>query len=228
MARYTLRIPNNDYTPSFISKDGGYDQPAFAGSKSLFTRLGSLLILLHHQYSNQHCQSHFLLKSVISYDYLKDTVELSQRFGRARQKDSSLTLMSERKDRPLSALKDVKVRQERIIKQYQPFAEKHISQARKQSQADRERAAFSLLMDTVKCERNALEVLKIYAAKTKAVVKETLMDLESDKHFTCKYEYTSLTRTVAGMGKETTKQQARNASALGILTQLREMKNSSA
>jgi len=170
----------------------------------------------------------FLLKSVISYDYLKDTVELSQRFGRARQKDSSLTLMSERKDRPLSALKDVKVRQERIIKQYQPFAEKHISQARKQSQADRERAAFSVLAGIAKCELNALEVLKIYAAKTKAVVKETLMDLGPDKHFTCKYEYASLTRTVAGMGTETTKQQARNVAALNILTQLREMYNSSA
>jgi ERCC4-related helicase len=35
---------------------------------------------------------------VISYDYLKDTVELSQRFGRARQKTSSLTLMAERKE----------------------------------------------------------------------------------------------------------------------------------
>ncbi|KAL3826330.1 hypothetical protein ACHAXA_003654 [Cyclostephanos tholiformis] len=52
---------------------------------------------------------------VVSYDHLKDTVELCQCFGRARQKTSSLALMSERKDRPLAALKDVQRRQESII-----------------------------------------------------------------------------------------------------------------
>eukprot|EP01082_Thalassiosira_pseudonana_P009278 g8229.t1 g8229 contig29:45842-48019(-) len=57
---------------------------------------------------------------VISYDELKDTVELCQRFGRARQKTSCLTLMSERKDRPLTDLKDVKQHQDTIIKDFDP------------------------------------------------------------------------------------------------------------
>lgn len=160
---------------------------------------------------------------VISYDYLKDTVELSQRFGRARRKESSLTLMSERKDRPLYALKDVKVRQESIIKEYNPSMNKQVSNARRQSQKDRERAAFSVLMDEAKCKRCPLEVLKVYAAKTKAMAKEVSMDLGPDKMFTCKYVYESLTRTVEGIGENSTKQQARNKSALTILMKLQKM-----
>ena len=137
---------------------------------------------------------------VISYDYLKDTVELSQRFGRGRQKDSSLTLMSERKDRPLSALKDVKLRQESIIKDFNPKANK-VSFARQQSQIDRERAAFSVLNDVKRCERSPLEVLNMYSAKTKAVSKIESMEQGPDKIFRCKHVYSSLFRTVEGSGE---------------------------
>jgi len=160
---------------------------------------------------------------VISYDYLKDTVELSQRFGRARQKTSSLTLMSERKDRPLSALKDVKMRQESIIKEFNPAMNKQVSQARQQSQVDRERASFSILMDTARCERSSVEVLNVYAAKTKAVSKIESMDSSPDKIFRCTWLYSSLTRDVDGRGEGTTKKQAQQQSALSILNKLQEM-----
>ena len=160
---------------------------------------------------------------VISYDYLKDTVELSQRFGRARQLKSSLTLMSERKDRPLTALKDVKMRQESIIKDFKPTDNKKFNLARQQSQVDRERAAFSVLNDTVRCERSPLEVLHMYAAKTKATATIESMDLCPDKIFRCKTVYSSLNRVVDGVGEGSTKKQAQHRSARIILSKLHKM-----
>lgn len=160
---------------------------------------------------------------VISYDYLKDTVELSQRFGRARQKTSSLTLMSERRDRPLSALKDVKMIQEGIIQDFDPAKNKQISLSRQQSQNDRERAAFSTLLDTAKCERSPLEVLNIYAAKTKATANIESIQSGPDKIFRCEIVYRSLNRTVDGKGEGTTKKKAQHEAATSILNKLREM-----
>ena len=159
---------------------------------------------------------------VISYDYLKDTVELCQRFGRARQKRSSLTLMVEREDRPLSALKDVKKHQESIIKDFDPANYQHHIMARQQSLIDRERAASTILRDKARCERSPLEVLNIYAAKTKAVAKMEALEYGPDKLFRCKLVYSSLTRMLEGNGEGTTKKHAQYQSAMSILKQLRD------
>lgn len=162
---------------------------------------------------------------VISYDHLKDTVELCQRFGRARQKTSSLTLMSERKDRPLSALKDVKTRQESIIKSFDPTHSQNMSTARQQSIRDRERAAFSVLKDTARCERSPLECLNMYCAKTKAVAKVESMEKGLDNIFRCRQVYSSpLSKNdIVGNGEGNTKKQAEHQSATSILNRLREM-----
>ena len=155
---------------------------------------------------------------VISYDHLKDTVELCQRFGRARQKTSSLTLMSERKDRPLSVLKDVKTRQESIIKEFDPTQNQNMSMARQQSIRDRERAAFSILKDTAGCEQSPQECLNVYCAKTKAVLKNESLECGPDKIFRCKLLYSSLTSEtdIVGNGEGNTKKHATNQSALSI------------
>lgn len=158
---------------------------------------------------------------VISYDHLKDTVELCQRFGRARQKDSSLTLMNERKDRPLSALKEVKQLQERITKDFDPAQNQQRAMARQQSQIDRERASSSILRDTARCEQSPMEVLNMYAAKTRAVARQESIKQAPDKMFHCKSVYSSLNRTFEGEGVGRTKKQAQHQSALSILTQLR-------
>ena len=164
---------------------------------------------------------------VISYDHLKDSVELSQRFGRGRKKDSSLTLMSERRDRPLSALKDVKMRQESIIKEFDPTKNKKISMSRQQSQIDRERAAATVLRDVARCEKSPLEVLNMYAAKTKAVSKTDSMEQGTDKIFRCKQSYSSIFKTVDGYGEGATKKHAQHMAALSIIDELRKMDTSS-
>ena len=131
--------------------------------------------------------------------------------------------MSERKDRPLSALKDVKARQESIIKEFDPGKNQKISMSRQQSQVDRERASSSVLMDIARCEKRPLEVLNMYSAKTKAVAKIESMQQGPNKVFRCSFSYSSIFRTVEGKGEGTTKKQAQNEAALDILNKLREM-----
>ena len=116
----------------------------------------------------------------------------------------------------------MKTRQESIIKEFKPEQNTKISLSRQQSQNDRERAAFSVLMDTARCERSPLEVLNIYAAKTKAVIKVEF-DSTPDKIFVCESLYSSLNRIVDGQGEATTKKQAQHRSALSVLNKLREL-----
>ena len=159
---------------------------------------------------------------VISYDDLKDTVELCQRFGRARARSSSLALMSERKDRPLSALKEVKKHQDSIIKDFEPSKTKQQQMSRQQSQNDRERAASSLLQDTDRCEVSPLECLNMYAAKTKAVVDTEYIRMGVNRSFDCRLKYTSINRSMVGVSNAAAKKKAQHQAALNILEQLRE------
>jgi ERCC4-related helicase len=163
---------------------------------------------------------------VISYDHLKDTVELCQRFGRARQKTSSLSLMAERKDRPLSALKEVKAMQESIIKGFDPTQNQSMTlSSRQQSVRDRERAAFSILKDTARCQQSPMECLNTYRAKTKAVLDINFVEADVDKMFRSKIVYSSSLSEmteIVGIGEGNTKKHAKNQSALYILNQLRE------
>ena len=159
---------------------------------------------------------------VISYDDLKDTVELCQRFGRARAKTSSLSLMSERKDRPLATLKEVKKHQDTIIQDFKPSETKQQQISRQQSQNDRERAASSVLQDIDRCELSPLECLNIYAAKTKAVVDTEYIREGTNRSFDCRMKYTSINRSVVGVGNAAAKKKAQHQAALNILEQLRE------
>ena len=159
---------------------------------------------------------------VISYDHLKDTVELAQRFGRARQITSSLTLMSERRDRPLSALRDVKRQQDSIIKDFDPSKSENVAR-QQQSVKDRHRAAFPVLLDTIRCESSPLEVLNMYAAKTKAVAKIDYIETGLDKIFRCKISFSNLLMTIEGRGEGISKKQSQHRAAASILNQLREI-----
>lgn len=158
---------------------------------------------------------------VISYDHLKDTVELAQRFGRARQITSSLTLMSERRDRPLSALRDVKRQQDSIIKDFDPSKGENFAR-QQQSVRDRHRAAFPVLLDTVRCESSPLEVLNMYAAKTKALAKTDYIEVGFDKIFRCKISFSNLLMTIEGRGEGNSKKLSQHRAAASILNQLRE------
>jgi hypothetical protein len=129
--------------------------------------------------------------------------------------------MSERKDRPLSALRDVKRQQDSIIKDFDPSKSENFAR-HQQSQKDRHRTAFSILADTVRCETSPLEVLNTYAAKTKAVAKTEYTEAGSDKLFRCKISFSNLLLTIEGKGVGKTKKQSQHQAAASILNQLRE------
>jgi ERCC4-related helicase len=57
---------------------------------------------------------------VILYDHMKDSVELCQRFGRARTTDCAIVVMVERHDRPLEFLEKVRQDQDEIVQSYDP------------------------------------------------------------------------------------------------------------
>jgi hypothetical protein len=128
--------------------------------------------------------------------------------------------MSERKDRPLSALKEVKHHQDGIIKDFQPSQTRQQQMARQQSQNDRERASCSVLEDTARCERSPLECLNMYAAKTKAVADTEYIRVKPDRTFECRMKYTSINRTVVGDGEASAKKKAQHQAALSVLQQL--------
>lgn len=130
--------------------------------------------------------------------------------------------MDERKDRPLSALRDVKRQQDSIIKDFDPSKSENFAR-QQQSQKDRHRAAFSVLSDTVRCETSPLEVLNMYAAKTKAVVKTEYIEAGSDKLFRSKISFSNLVLTIDGKGEGKTKKQSQHQAAANILNQLREL-----
>jgi hypothetical protein len=130
--------------------------------------------------------------------------------------------MSERKDRPLSALKAVKKHQDSIIKDFDPSKGKQHTISRLQSQNDRERASASILQDVARCAGSPLECLNIYAAKTKAVADIEYTRPGPNKNFESKVVYKSITRIVQGCGEGATKKKAQHQAALRILEQLRE------
>lgn len=149
-------------------------------------------------------------------------MELAQRFGRARQISSSLSLMEERKDRPLSALKDVEKQQDDIIKAFDPSRSEHLARREEQSQKDRHRAAFSMLLNISRCEASPLEALNLHAAKTKALTKLEYIEAGPDKIFRCKISYSNQLLAIDGEGEGTTKKQSQHQAASSILNQLRE------
>lgn len=73
---------------------------------------------------------------------LNDTVELAQQFGYVRHKESSLTLVTECRDRPLAILKDAMKTQYNVIKKFDPVQTKKTLMSRQHSQLDGKRAVL--------------------------------------------------------------------------------------
>jgi ERCC4-related helicase len=76
---------------------------------------------------------------VISYNHMKDAVELCQRQGRARQKRAAFVIMEQRVDRPLSKLLRVQRHQESVIRNFVPGHNNfQIEECRRREQRERE------------------------------------------------------------------------------------------
>jgi Double-stranded RNA binding motif len=159
--------------------------------------------------------------AVISYNHMKDSVELCQRFGRARQTDCSLVVLEERKDRPVQLLRHVESIQENIIGQFDPnkIDKKRYGDTATAAQRQREiQAAMvlqhdnnNLLKSSGNSSKSYVSVLNEYRQKTKANlgIKEEYTQLGTYIfHLTYSTPYRCLTSQGAGKNKKEAHQEA--------------------
>ena len=159
---------------------------------------------------------------VILYDHLKDSVELCQRFGRARATDCSIVVMDERHDRPLAFLEQVRQEQDELVQNYDPAAQARADpEVERQRQANRERAAFqAVLADYIKCTDTPALALNEYVKKTKALLNVTMENDQNGK-FICELTYASHLRRLVVRTAADTKKAAKGACCKELLCQLK-------
>jgi ERCC4-related helicase len=156
---------------------------------------------------------------VISFDPLKDTVELAQRFGRARQAQRCIVVMDQRHDRPILRLVEARCEQDKMIADFTPADTARDLAAEQQAQYNRERGAHAHLQGPVN-PKNALAKLNLYVKKTKAHHTQDFRKDGGDWVYISKYD--SVLRSVIAEGRALSKATARQNCAMKLLLQLSE------
>lgn len=156
---------------------------------------------------------------VISFDPIKNSVELCQRFGRARQQDSSIVVLDERADRRIPSLERVRETQESIIADFDLSRMARMDDAAElQKQQSRERNAASVLQQI---DASPLASLNLYVKKTKAHLDESYHQGK------CVLQYKTILRTVEAQSNLVTqsKKAAKRRCALKLLEALKAETN---
>lgn len=157
---------------------------------------------------------------VISFDALKNSVELAQRFGRARQTERRIVAMDERRDRPIARLEQVRREQDNIIENFQPAQAAHDQEAERAAQRNREQGASQLLSLTNEAKDNPLHALNLYVKKTKAVTTESVRKHQNG--FLFEWTYRTPLRDLRAEGHASSKKAAKLACAVKLLGALRD------
>lgn len=171
--------------------------------------------------------------TVISFDPLKDSVELCQRFGRARRSDSKIVVMAERADRPVTMLDRVREQQEELIGAFDPpgTVVKSAADLEKERAAQkcRERGAAALLSENSgkNGQQSVSSRLNLYVRKTKAELEEKYVtSVENGTGIGCELRYKTVLRdlrvvghAVRGAGQDA-KKEAKRAAAEKLLVEL--------
>lgn len=159
---------------------------------------------------------------VILYDHLKDSVELCQRFGRARALKCSIVVLEERHDRPLVFLEQIRQQQDELVHTYTPLGRKGIdNDLERKRQTDRERSAYKkILCDLVKCTDRSISAFNEYVAATKGRMDE-IVEVDQDVKFTCQLTYASILREIQQKATADTKKGAKAECCKQILLRLR-------
>jgi ERCC4-related helicase len=156
---------------------------------------------------------------VVAYDPLKDTVELSQRFGRARQTDSAIVVMDERFDRPISKLEAVRDLQDEIIGAFDPSKTLTNQKSILQSQIHREKNVRDMISDRAAYTGKPMAILNVVVQKTKGHLDETLV--VNCSMFTVQFKYSSMLRSIEVERTGASKKLARAEAAKAMLDSLR-------
>ena len=158
---------------------------------------------------------------VITYNHMKDSVELCQREGRARQADCVFVVMEQRRDRPVARLRQVQTSQEHIIRNFNPVSVTLKTAAMMQSQSDRQRHANRWLLEQP-CNRSDWQAaLNFYRQKTKGNVEESLLISDAGSR-SVKLTYTNPTFSMEAEGTGFTKKAAKYQAAHKLVLMLRE------
>ena len=157
---------------------------------------------------------------VISFDALKDSVELAQRFGRARQSERCIVAMDERRDRPIARLEEVRHEQDLIIESFQPDLATRDPEAERVAQRSRERGAVQLLrLNNINYIDSPVQTVNLYVKKTKAITTE---DVRKDQGgFLYEWTYQTSLRDLRAEGRAPGKKAAKIACATNLLNALR-------
>jgi ERCC4-related helicase len=160
---------------------------------------------------------------VISFNPLKDSVELQQRFGRARQENSHIVVMAERSDRPVTLLDRVRQQQDEIIEPFEPLdaAKKHDTAKDVAAQLSRERGAASMLKAALQGEK-PLAALNLYVKKTKAYLGESY-EKTDDGSWACSWHYSSCLRSARTSCTGATKKKAKEGACIDLLRELSKL-----
>ncbi|KAL3929529.1 MAG: hypothetical protein SGPRY_001923 [Prymnesium sp.] len=157
---------------------------------------------------------------VISFDSLKNSVELAQRFGRARQAERRIVAMDERRDRPIARLEEVRREQDLLIEKFQPGEATRNIKADRAAQCSREMGARHLLLDLDwnDMRKSALSTFNLYVKKTKAMSTEEFQKTTDGHLFELTYK--SALRDYRAEGRSMTKKAAKLEGTIKMLTLL--------
>ncbi|GKY94278.1 hypothetical protein MPSEU_000393600 [Mayamaea pseudoterrestris] len=158
---------------------------------------------------------------VILYDSMKDSVELCQRFGRARAHQSSIVILDERNDRPVVLLESVRNIQDTLVNEFDPVTIGINVAEERLRQKGREQGGYRSVLCHEKCVKTPILALNEYKVKTKAYLTEQWSNC--DCHFRCNMEYKSILRTLNATGEGATKQGAKILCADNLLRELKRV-----
>lgn len=159
---------------------------------------------------------------VILYDRMKDSVELCQRFGRARATQCSIIVMDERPDRPLAYLERVRQDQDQLVQDYDAQQQSQVDpDAERQKQPSRERAGFQhVLSNQQKCNEQSVQAVNEYVKKTKGLLSETNARTP-EGYFRCQLTYSSNLRRTMAVVTEPSKKAAKRRCCCQLLAKLK-------
>lgn len=159
---------------------------------------------------------------VILYDCMKDSVELCQRFGRARATQCSIIVMDERPDRPLAYLERVRQDQDQLVQDYDAKQQSQVDpDVERQKQLSRERAGFQhVLSNQQKCNEQPVQAVNEYVKKTKGFLSETNARTP-EGYFRCQLTYSSNLRRMMAVVTEPSKKAAKRQCCCQLLTKFK-------
>lgn len=158
---------------------------------------------------------------MISYDHIKDSVELCQRSGRARHEESNIVILDERPDRPLGMLESVQALQDSMAQEYNPSSATSASSTLDEERKQRHReqlASRTVLQNTSKRAETPVAALNEYVKKTKAILQESC---SRGPPFVYTMTYSSILRSIPSIQQQaSSKKDARNKCAVRMLAAL--------